>query len=412
MNKWVLALILVLFWAQAAFGETVFERSFGEMGYADFVVEGPNKENCTLMEFVFPGDLNIFKQELYPILSLHITFLPVQEGNAAVITVLNDTNISESSVEDFVCGESSCWERISMPKELLRGEEKNKLKICLRSGNTIVKEILHNDSMIGIYKTAFFGGESDFRMFADKSEILIGEKIKITAHLHNSGSGSAFVKVDYTNKIGEEKQSFREALRIIEGQTYFEGVLDPGEDAVIEYIMRPRVLGPMIMPPAVASFENVFGELETISSNFLTLQINEPEIKIDAFILKESEINRTGEQTELTLAVKNLGRDRLYNIAVFLDLPEGLRLVREPRGLIEDIGAGETKYLDFAVVASEAEEFSIGCRIVYLDLDITESYCRKTPVVFEAVAVHPTAIIGMVLVAIAVIIYLYLRFGK
>ncbi len=406
MNKWHLVFLLLILFANSAFGAMVFERSFGEMGHDALVVEGPGERACLEIPFVFPQDVNFMAGENYPIASLQLQLLPVRGKNFYVDVKLNDENVGTFFTESFFCQEE-CWLRVFLPKELLE-EVENELKVCLKNSADVSESVLGKESMIGIYHTVDFFREDAFEETVERSEIVIGEKVKITMLLHNDGSASSFVEMKHARALAEDKEAFV----VVDGNTYFKGFVKPGETVAITYTIKPRVLGPISLPPAIVYYSNEFGEPQQRFGKMVTINVKEPERKVNAFVVKESEINRVGTTTQLQLAVKNNGRDPLFNLGIHLTLPEGLSLIEEPDGLIDVLQPDETRYLDFSARALQPGEYKIGCSVTYIDLNASESKCEQLTLLFEEQEIPAELWIGLALVIIAVVVYLYIQSGK
>ncbi|MFA4855098.1 MAG: hypothetical protein WC634_00745 [archaeon] len=403
MNKCFFAALVALLVLPTAFGEAVYERSFGEMGYEDFLVDGPaGHTGCFEAEFIYPADIAIENREIYPIASIGLEFGPVQEGKIDVNAFLNGKVIAENyaSAGDFKCKEGVCWERLFLPKNALR-EEENRIKVCLGTGNTITSIKLKSGSGVGLYKTADFSGENAFRMDAEKTGLVIGEKTTITILLHNEGSAVTNARVEFARPLAEDKNAFS----VVEGDTYFTGLVKPGETVEISYVVKPRVPVHMTLPPAIVYYENEFEEQEAKFSNLVSLDVRQPERKIEAFIVKKEENAFVGQPIELTLAVKNIGLDPLYDLGIRINS------ATETTGGEAGIGSiqpKETKYVNFSVNSGEAGKFPISCTITYTDVNISESQCQDSFVEFSQPEINPLIYVGIALVLVAIAVYVYI----
>ena len=401
MNKCFFVALVALLVLPAAFGEAVYERSFGEMGYEDFLVDGPVQTGCFEAEFIYPADIAIESREIYPIASIGLELGPVQEGKIDVNAFLNGKVIVENApVEDFKCKEGVCWERLFLPKSALR-EEENRIKVCLGTGNTITSIKLKSGSGVGLYRTADFSGENAFRTDAEKTGLVIGEKTTITILLHNEGSAVANARVEFARPLAEDKNAFS----VVEGDTYFSGQVKAGETVEIIYVVKPRVPVHMTLPPAIVYYENEFGEEEAKFSNLVSLDVRQPERKIEAFIVKEEENAFVGQPIELTLAVKNIGLDPLYDLGIRIN--SAIETTGGQAG-IESIQPKETKYVKFLVNSGEAGKFPISCTITYADINISESQCQDSFVEFSQPEINPMIYVGIALVVVAIGVYVYI----
>jgi hypothetical protein len=412
-KKIFLAFCLLAFFVQIASAETVFEKNFQDLGYSNFSIDSPNSTACTFIEFDFPSDYNIFAKENYPILSLNADFLPVASEAAKLDVNINGVPVAETKSTEFKCADNQCWRRIWLPKENLASGT-NRADICLHSSNSTAAINLKNASKIGLYKTAQFGKSYPFTTAdyfvttADKDEIVIGDKVKITVSLHNAGSGPADIELKYARPIAEEKKAFV----FIEGKAYAQKTIAPGTGIKIDYVIKPRVLGSITLPPAAVYYVNEFGEDEAIFSSQATIKVRDPEKKIDAFIGKEKEIYQLGQTVPLTLNVTSRGKDRLHNIEVSINTPPEISILGDKTRTIETIASGETIQFNFDATASQAGSFDIGCKLVYPDLNYAEIKCENSKLVFEQPGISLEIIAVIVLVIIGIAVYIYIMKSK
>lgn len=407
MRKWVLLLLLLLF-AGSGSAKTLFERSFAEMGYADFAVEGPAQSACTQVRFLLPTDVNVGSPAVYPILSVGANFYPVLEGAADINASLNGRRIAGLKADDFLCSETACWKRIVLPKESLHAQEENTLDFCVGTSNSITKTVLAGDSMVGLYNTADFEAKGAFVTSAEKESLVIGEKTKITVVLHNEGSASAFAEVRFARPLAEDKNAFA----VVEGDTEESGFVNAGEELRFSYVIKPRVAGRITLPPAIVYYKNEFGEQQQRFGNLVSLDVREPERKIEAFIVKPTEVSFVGQPIDLQLAVKNVGRDPLYDLRADLLLPNGMALLSMPESVLPSIGPKETTYLPFTVSSNSAGRFPLQCSVTYTDVNVTESKCSDSFVEFNEKQVSPLVYIGVVFLVIAGAVYLFFQRQK
>ncbi len=400
MNKWIFLALLMLFSVPVVSGETVFERSFGEMGYESLLVEGPRQTECFEAEFLYPKDIAVESDEIYPIASIGMEIGPVQEGKIDVNAFLNSKEIANLTLEDFKCSEEKCWERLALPKDLLL-EEENSLQICLGTGNSITSIMLDKNSGIGLYKAADFSEESAFSTAAEKTDLVKGEKTTIKILLHNLGSAATNVKVEFARPLAEDKNAFS----VVEGNTYYTGEIAPDQEIKLEYVVKPRRAVHMTLPPAIVYFENPFGETESKFSNLVELNVREPERKIEAFVVKEEETSSIGSPIEMKLAVKNVGNDPLYSLSTSIESEAEISQLEKT---IEVLQPKETKYLQFSINSSKPGKFPIGCTITYTDANVSESKCQNSFAEFVQPEINPIIYIAIAFIIIAIGIYLYI----
>ncbi len=400
MNKWIFLILILLFTSPMAFGETVFERSFGEMGYENFLVEGAEETECFEAEFLYPQNIAIESDEIYPIASIGIEIGPIRTGKIDVNAFLNEEQIAEIDLEDFKCSEGKCWERLALPKDLLL-EEENSLQICLGTGNSITSIMLDENSGIGLYKTADFSEDNAFITEAEKTDLVRGEKTTIKILLHNQGSAATNVKIEFARPLADDKNAFS----VVEGDTYYTGEIGAGQEIELEYVVKPRRAVHMTLPPAIVYFENAFGETESKFGNLVELDVREPERKIEAFVVKEVENAMVGQSIEMKLAVKNVGNDPLYSLSINIESDAD---ISQQETEIDILQPKETKYLNFTISSSNPGKFPIGCTITYTDVNVSESKCQNSFAEFVQPEINPIIYIAIIFAIIAIIIYIYI----
>ena len=404
MNKLLTTIFFFSLLAASASAASLFERTFAEMGYSDFAVEGAEQAGCHNIQFIFPTfDIGPNSGKAYPIASLGFGLHPVQEGIIDLNISLNEEMIAQLDAEDLRCSDGMCWHRLWLPEEKVSWVAENALRVCIGTGNSITRIVLSGQSKIGLYQTADFRSKSAFRVQAEKTELVIGEKTKITILIHNLGSAAADVNVQFARPVAEDKPAFS----VVEGKNYFVGSIDAGEQKEITYIIKPRKAIQMTMPPAIIYYKNEFGEQESKFSNLVTLQVREPERKVEVFLAKGNETALVGQAIELQLAVKNVGSDPLFDLSVETTLPEGLSFAAEPEKEIIAQPPNQMQLLSFSVISNTEGRFPIGCKIVYTDLNAEESSCQDSVVVFQQPGISPMVYGGIGLALIAVIVFIY-----
>jgi uncharacterized repeat protein (TIGR01451 family) len=412
MNKLLATIFFFSLLAACASATSLFERTFAEMGYSDFAVEGAQQTGCQNIQFILPDiDMEPGTGKLYPIASLGFELHPIQEGIIDLNISLNGELIAQLDAEDLRCGEeppgkprhNMCWHRLWLPEGTSNPLVENTLRVCIGTGDSITRITMSSQSKIGLYQTADFRSESAFRVEAEKTRLVIGEKTKITMLIHNQGSAAADVEVQYARPVAEDKPAFS----VVEGKNYFEGSIDAGEQKEITYIIKPRKAIQMTMPPAIIYYKNEFGEQTSKFSNLVTLQVREPDRKVEVFLAKGKETATVGQTIELQLAVKNIGSDPLFDLSVETTLPEGLSFAAEPEKEIIALPPNQMQLLSFSVISSSEGRFQIGCKIIYTDLNAEESSCQDSVVVFQQPGISPMIYGGIGLALIAVIVFIY-----
>jgi hypothetical protein len=390
---------------------TISEYSLEELGYAG--IEATNMEEFECLDAeILNVDTN---NSVYTVLSIHAEFVPISDGKAIVRTYLNDANISELKPEDFSDG----WARIILPRE--KQEQVNSIRICGKASLTISKIRIFNDSKIGLYFKEDFSREHSFSQEVSNPTPAPGEEFTVRAILRNYGSKESYAEIRYRK---ENLDEWLPSIEVLKGKTSAEGIIPkcierneqeecvvPGE-LRIEYTARVKKPLKLTLFPAVAQYENVFGEKKQIESNRLNMEITEPEIKIEASMLPEKNTLKTGEKTRAIITIKNNGTSALYNLSVELNNEEMIEIEGKEQWLIKEIKAGELKEYDLNITSVVSGISEIGCTISYLDYNVTETRCKNAEIVFEQAELNPAILAGAGLLIIGIVIYAYFALKK
>ena len=395
MNKAIpaLALLFILLLAVNASAKVIKETSFNGSGYQDFLIE--EKDSFLCQEIIFPQDLQYNSSEYYHFLSVHAQFLPIDIGRAQVQVIFGEDINKFFSTKDFKNG----WVRILLPREKL--QEKNSVTICGKASDSIAQVKILNDSKTGTYLSPELILEKTPETFFP----LTGEEIKIKVELTNKGSEQAFVSLRHKKEIVEYDQ-----IEVIRGKTFFDGLIEAGETIALDYSIKTVKTTELQLPAAIASYTNVFGEQETILSDYPVIYILSNEQSIRPVILVDNALAKTGEKVEATLAVKNNSITSFQNLVTKLELPEGLSLQGEKQFVIDSLSPGETKYFKFAVLSNQPGKFDLGCVSTYLQKEITQQQCPTSSLTIESTQPNYPIIIGVGLLLAGIAIYALMYF--
>ncbi|HIH33015.1 MAG: hypothetical protein J4478_03090 [Candidatus Diapherotrites archaeon] len=393
MRQKTTALFLGLFLAitASAAAEALSEQSLSQANFQGLTVEGANKQECESASFL--KNSFIEQQGVFTIFSIHAEFLPVNEGEAGISAFINDSEeaLAELKPKDF----KNNWARVQIPKENL--SEKNTLKVCAKTSNSITTVKVLEDSKIGYYKMPVLTVEKT----VSDSRPIVGKEVKVTVKAKNIGSAEAKASVKYWS-IEEE------IAQITKGDVEFEGIIKPGEAVELNYYVKPKYALQMDLASAWADFENVFGETERVYSNRPTLYVQEPEFKIMAFLsTQEQTALKPGEQAEITLTLRNQAQAAIENVSISFQAPESVILSKEKiEGL--NFQAGETKTINLSATSLFGEgSFQIGCKVAYNDPALASSECNKLVLEFEKPKASQAFVAALALVVIGAIVYAF-----
>lgn len=393
--------VAILLLAQFCAAAVLNEKKLSESGYSNFIVRGADQNACT--EIAFAKDLNQNVPGNYAVFSLHAEFLPViaEKANATIFLNENTAALETAKATDF----ENAWFRFVLPNEKLK--EQNTLKLCLQTSNTATESRMLSDSMIGTYKMPEFKAEN-FIKTVDNDAPLVGEEFEITIKLTNTGSEATDINILHMKPEVENNY-----VQILRGQSTYFNIIKPGETITLKYFAKARKASVMSLPGAVAYYPNIFGERKKIVSNYPIITVAEPEVKVKALFLLKEAMKKVSETTSAQIAVKNEGQNTLYNIAVYLQLPEGIILTNG--NIAENIVSlkpKETKFFDLNISSASAGEFELGCKLAYLDYNVTETNCENAKISFEEKTIPAEIIFAGIIVLGSLLVYAFFHFKK
>jgi len=390
-----------------------YEISLEDLGYDDFSVSGTEEEDCTEFSFNQQGIATRL-----PVLSLHFLLGPIGINIAGYPDISgeifldgNNTAFREITPKDF----ANNWIRINIPEKMEDGASTD-VKVCLKTSNTITSITLLKDSMYGEYFKEDFSNPLGFRKTIANKRASVGEEFEITVTLENMGSVGTFVKIIHRLPELEGTLDF---MNILRGDTGFEGIV-PGcqiwEESIctkpgsvsFSYIAKSSRATQLTLLPAVLEYENIFGETVKMESTRETIYITEPGLKLKPVLLAEAELLKPNEKTGFSLTVKNEGAETLYNPAVFIEHSNGILVEGKKLHIITSINPGESKRFNFSVSSPASGTYSVGCRIVYLEVGEYTVNCEPVEVKVEEAGIAQELIYAAILLLFGVLIYVFI----
>ncbi len=396
MNKKISFLLILVFLSAFVFAQNN-ETSFAQKGYSDFSVTGANETKCTDLKFLEP----VKGSNLYPILSVGITFGPATKGDLNITTFLNGETLESLDVEDFYCN-GDCWKRIFLEKEKLL--EENDLKVCITTSDSITNVTFLNNSTIGSYETPVLKQENLEKCVTNLTP-LVGENVNACMRITNTGSKPVEIELRNVRQIVEDLDKLIDIQLI--GESLFKGTIEAGETKEAWYKVRPKKPVKITLPPGVLYYENIFGEPQVLKSNHLTLNVKEPEKPLEPFILIGEIVNG---KFDFKVAVKNNTKNTLYNALFSLQPDNALNVEGEKIVRISQIESGEIREINFSGEALNNGSFDLDCSVKYLDYNLEDTKCNTIQVVVEDK--QNFILYGAIALAItAVLVYLYINYS-
>ncbi|MEK6902830.1 MAG: hypothetical protein AABX02_04570, partial [archaeon] len=280
MKYWiVLSVVLGVLLTPSVFAAVLSEQSLTEVGFNGMQITGTQQECETISvpSFAIENDTDDL------VLTLHPAFNPVTEFDANVaVYVGNDSTPYVSFFARDVFPETGNV-HVLLPSSL--AETNETVTVCAKGSPSLESLNVSSEGMIGVYHQPRFNEEGSFSTLIAGENPKLGEEIAIQVYLHNDGGEAVLVNIDY-------RKYQLDYIPLLKGETGFEGVIQPGETKIITYHIKPLRSVSILLPPAVLTYTNIFGEKVTQESTRAFLNVAAPEFNINgAFLVPKNRIN-------------------------------------------------------------------------------------------------------------------------
>ncbi len=385
----------------AVTGLTVSEHTWSEFGFSGISVDGTDQNGCQDMTFLV--DENDLVAGNYGILSLKADFLPVASEDANVSVYINyDVNGVSVESTKFKNG----WFRWNLSADQLKKDVY--VQVCAQTSNSTTRIDVSDESVFGVYQKPVFT-KTDFVKRIQRTDLLVGEEFEITVSLTNSGSEAVDVNVFYKKPYVPY-----DAILYVKGQSQYLGTIAPGKTVEYSYIGKSTKSGMVTVPAAIVTFTNIFGEEETLISNYPVIQIDDAPVAVSGVVLNKGTQKRVFvfQEVPVQIVVKNNGLTEIKNLSIALNQNESLVFSPQPTHALAELKAGESRTLEFSVAPSTEGRFELGCLLTYQDSNIRQTDCQPTSIVVEPQPQRTELLAAVVLVLTAVLVFLYYHFRK
>ncbi len=334
------------------------------------------------------------------VLRLPATLFPLTEADARVSVFLNSTEtpFTTFSPVDVIHDDSGIITLI-LPRDDIVAEI-NTLRVCATSSPS-TDELSIQNGTLGVYQQPRFDEPGSFSMYVNGNPIL-GDEIEITLQLTNHGGEAVNVNVDY-------RKFELESVPLLKGQTGFDGRINPGQTQTISYRIKPLRAISILLPPAVLTYTNIFGENITQFSERAFLEVNSPPFNVSgAFLVPKNRVN-VGETLPVEWVVQNEGIESINGVsATFFMRPSGT--LQPAQLVVETLSPSMAHTQSFNVTFSEVGTYVIGCTLAS-QLDTTlQTNCQSVTVevVEENSLIAVVFSLVLLLIAMGVYVYIYI----
>jgi hypothetical protein len=218
--------------------------------------------------------------------------------------------------------------------------------------------------------------------------------------LTNHGGESVFVNVDY-------RKYELEYVPLLKGETGFQTNILPGQTKIITYKIKPLRAVSILLPPAVLTYTNIFGEKIIQDSERAFLLVAAPEFNVKgAFLVPQNRV-QVNEPMDVDWVVQNEGIAPISGIdATFFVRPEGL--ISPASTSMESLSPSDAKSQPFTVSFTKPGMYELGCTLTSKDDPSLTTSCQSVMIEVVEDNTGITLLFSLLLLLIAVSVYAYI----
>lgn len=390
----VVSIVLGLLFAPTVFAAVLDEQSLTDAGYSPIAITG-NQTECqtiTIPSFDIESDVDDV------VLTLHPEFNPVTETDANVSIYLGSDPTPYTSFFTRDIFPETGDVHVFLPQEV--AEEGSAVSICANGSNSLQTLNVSSEGMIGLYHQPRFNEPGSFATIIAGENPKLGEEIAVQVKVHNDGGEAVFVKVDY-------RKYQLDYIPLLKGETGFEDTIQPGETKIITYHIKPLRGVSILLPPAIMTYENIFGETVTLESTRAYLNVAAPEFNVKgAFLVPKNRIT-VNEAISVRWVAQNEGIETLQGLnAQFSVSPAGN--ISPSTLTIPEISPSNSASQNFTLAFAQPGTYTLECVLSpAYDPSITTN-CQSA--VIEVVEDNwgITLLFSLLLLGIAIAVYAYI----
>jgi hypothetical protein len=253
----------------------ILPSAFSESNISDFGFKGISiKENSSSCEqFILPLE----KSNLTPILSIKALFSSVMNDDSKISVSFDGVNTQTFLASDFLCTENiNCVIRIFVPKT---DANTTNVSICAISGPLTNNLLVLKESKFGFYDSPWLSIENTV-----SPSINLGEQAKMSIVVTNSGTKQSDIFVQFIRPSVRTDVDI-DSFDIVSGESQARAVILPGAEREFVYYIKPTKESTYNLSNSILFFDNIFGERQSIKSNYSRLVVlNENYLKVTSIL--------------------------------------------------------------------------------------------------------------------------------
>ncbi len=357
---------------------------------------GAANENCSI--FPMPA-LDTSTPATDTVVSLPVSFALQEDSDSNVTVFANTVFVHVIRAKEV---SNLGFARVILPNDLAEG---NPIRICVSPGKPGQMVSVSAEGMkIGTYLEPRFDNEGDFVTLLATNNPVLGQEIPIEVHIRNSGGEAVVAHVNF-------RKYDLSYIPLLKGTTEFDGEIAPNETKVIRFTIKPLKPTQLLLPPAILTYTNVFGETVTLPSTRAYVDVHVPAFNVTGIFLADRTQGIVNQPLTVRWLAKNEGLNPLYGLMVLFTPSDGGRV--SPSSLvIAQLLPQKAESRDLTVVFSEPGTYTIECEIHPPGDTTLRAGCA--PMTLEVVEDRTglAIVLSLLVVLVAVGVYAYIYYYR
>jgi hypothetical protein len=340
MFKKILVLILICFFVSSGYSQVVEEKTLGDLGYKNIVIENdsnvcyditvPKMNGTSNSDFVFVIDI-----ENYIPVNNHVKFSVFL--NEYLEKTIEAKDIKKRNVVYLKNYDNNT----------------NNLKLCVEN-NFLPRIIISKTSKIGYYLLAKIEQKDLYQIIPHT--IKTNELTPIEIVFRNMGEDDVYVNVENTT----DKYLINNLLNHVSGTHTYNGILRAKEQKSIKYFIKTKEDLLYISPRAKLTYVNEFGENIEITTEPVVINAEQQKENIDVFIDIKDEIYLKKETTG-TIILRNKSTENIDDLYLTAISDELVTI----KDVVNNLKVNEVVEIPFTIKPYNTKEVDVIFSITY-----------------------------------------------
>ncbi len=388
----ILATIALL--ATGAHALVLSETTLSTSGFNGLILTGPSQTVCD--DFTFTPFTAYTAEGNDTVLTLNVETNPVSDPDSNVTVFLNDEKFQTIYSRDLLENGNI---HILIPAEN-QVSETNTIRVCGATSSESQSLRVSRDTKIGLYQQPRFNTINSFQTLIAGTKPELGEPIDIELYLTNLGGEAVNVNIDY-------RKYELDYVPLLKGETGFTGTILPGETKKLSYNIKPLRAVSILLPPAVLTYTNIFGEKIVQESTRPYLLVEGPEFNVRAaFLVPQIRVN-VNEPVQVQWVAQNDGIVAVNGVkATYTVYPEGT--INPSSTTIDSLSPAKAVTQNFTVTFSKPGIYTLGCYLSPNADPTLTTNCQSATI--EAIEPNTgiTLLFSLLVLLIAIVVYAYI----